>query len=197
MAGRWWVLGRRASVGYTVVAAAVLFAGLAGVWSIREARQAGDASRRAVVVSNEFAELTLDVVEAETGQRGFLLTGDENYLGPYTERAGLIAQRLKRLRQLTAGDTAQQERLGQLEGLVATKLAELDKTIGYLPHRSARTTRCASSIPTAAAMRWSASAPRRRRGKTPSARCSPRPCRNGAVASSWPEQSPSAAARWR
>jgi signal transduction histidine kinase/CheY-like chemotaxis protein/CHASE3 domain sensor protein len=67
--------------------------------------------------------------DAETGQRGFLLTGTEHYLDPYQMALGDIAVELTTLRRLTLDNPAQQRRLDVLAPLVDAKLAELRQTI--------------------------------------------------------------------
>ena len=69
------------------------------------------------------------MVDAETGQRGFLLTDSPTYLEPYyTGREG-AKRRLDRLESLTRDNEAQQQRLGEIRGLMQQKFAELQETI--------------------------------------------------------------------
>ncbi len=69
------------------------------------------------------------VTDAETGQRGFILTGREPYLGPYQTARESLAARLARIRSLTADNPRQQSRLPLLESRIRAKLAELGETI--------------------------------------------------------------------
>src|SRR5713101_7632900 len=69
------------------------------------------------------------MTDAETGQRGYLITGQDPYLEPYRVAAAAVEQRLKTLRSLTADNATQQRRLDALEPLVESKLAELQETI--------------------------------------------------------------------
>ena len=71
------------------------------------------------------------VKDAETGQRGFLLTGAEHYLAPYQLALGAIPDELATLRRMTADNPAQQQRLDVLEPMVSSKLAELADTIAH------------------------------------------------------------------
>lgn len=66
---------------------------------------------------------------AETGQRGFILTGRENYLEPYNNAVQNIAQSSDILRQLTADQPLQSARSSRVDQIVSTKLAELKETI--------------------------------------------------------------------
>jgi two-component system cell cycle sensor histidine kinase/response regulator CckA len=69
------------------------------------------------------------LVNAETAQRGFVLTGREPYLEPYQAGLDAYRQSLHELRTLTADDAAQQRRVDTLAALATAKLQELDSTI--------------------------------------------------------------------
>ena len=69
------------------------------------------------------------VKDAETGQRGYLLTGNESYLRSYSAAAQEIGPRLDALQRLTIDNPAQQDRLGSLKQRIGAKLAELKQTI--------------------------------------------------------------------
>ena len=75
------------------------------------------------------ANFDKQLVDAETGQRGFLLTDSPSYLEPYyTGRQG-ATERLNKLKFLTHSDDAQQQRLEEIQGLMQQKFAELQETI--------------------------------------------------------------------
>ncbi len=74
-------------------------------------------------------DLLSDVQNAETGQRGYLLTGREQYLAPYNEALAEVGPRFARITALTRDNPAQQARLGPLLRHVDAKLAELKQTI--------------------------------------------------------------------
>jgi len=80
-------------------------------------------------VRTELAGVMSDLQDAETGQRGYLLTGDDSYLEPYTSALNAIPSALARLRKLTADNPDQQRRLTDLQQFIEQKLAELKKTI--------------------------------------------------------------------
>ena len=71
------------------------------------------------------------VVDAETGQRGYLLTGKDEYLAPYTSAVPKVEGAFSRLRELLVqnGTPAQRDALGRLNNLVGKKLAELEAAI--------------------------------------------------------------------
>ncbi|MET0937097.1 MAG: response regulator, partial [Luteibacter sp.] len=64
-----------------------------------------------------------------TGQRGFLLTGNDRYLEPYRAALASIPARLASIRNATRDNPAQQQRLAELGVRLDDKLAELKETI--------------------------------------------------------------------
>jgi CheY-like chemotaxis protein/signal transduction histidine kinase/CHASE3 domain sensor protein len=69
------------------------------------------------------------VKDAETGQRGFLLTDNERYLEPYNAALMAVASQLDELAQLTRDNPKQQGRMGPLKLHIDAKLSELSQTI--------------------------------------------------------------------
>jgi PAS domain S-box-containing protein len=69
------------------------------------------------------------VEDAESGQRGYLLTGDERYLAPYNSALSHIIASQVILRQLMSDNPQQQAKLLAFSRSMAEKLAELRQTI--------------------------------------------------------------------
>ena len=69
------------------------------------------------------------LVDAETGQRGYLLTGAEPYLEPYNSALRAIDTTVNELTELTVDNPRQQARIGNLKGQIRAKLDELAATI--------------------------------------------------------------------
>ena len=67
--------------------------------------------------------------DAETGQRGFVLTGKETYLEPYIKAIIRTDSIVNDLINLTLDNNNQQERLKLIKPLIASKYAELAETI--------------------------------------------------------------------
>ncbi len=67
--------------------------------------------------------------DAETGQRGFLLTGNETYLVPYTNASAALSNEFSNARALLAGSSEQLAHLAVLQRLASDKMDELGKTI--------------------------------------------------------------------
>jgi methyl-accepting chemotaxis protein len=80
-------------------------------------------------VRSELADLLSQLKDAETGQRGYLITNDESYLAPDQAALASIKSTLDDLRKLTSDNPDQQRRLAAISPLIEGKLAELKQTI--------------------------------------------------------------------
>ncbi|MET0049417.1 MAG: CHASE3 domain-containing protein, partial [Sedimenticola sp.] len=67
--------------------------------------------------------------DAETGQRGFLITRNDNYLEPYNSGVASSKTALETLKTLTLDNPQQQTRLKTIHELMDDKFYELEKTI--------------------------------------------------------------------
>jgi signal transduction histidine kinase len=101
-------------------------AGIASVVSLRTAYRAVEHTRALIEAADDLARALAD---AETGQRGYLITGADRYLSSYRAGAPDVATALRSLRDLTAGNAREQSELDSLAAFSASKLAELDTTI--------------------------------------------------------------------
>ena len=70
-----------------------------------------------------------DLRDAETGQRGFLLTQDDKYLEPYYSGKVESQKELKKLKLLVSNNPVQIKRLNKIDKLVKDKFAEMEATI--------------------------------------------------------------------
>src|SRR3954463_501484 len=74
-------------------------------------------------------ELRASLSDAETGQRGYLISGDERYLDPYSNARPVVTSRLNELLRLNPDDTERGARLASLEPLVMKRMQQLNETI--------------------------------------------------------------------
>jgi signal transduction histidine kinase len=73
-------------------------------------------------VLETFDAVLANVLDVESGVRGYILTGDESYLAAYTTGLGQVGQDVKKLRELTADNPVQQKSLDRLEPLIAARM---------------------------------------------------------------------------
>ena len=80
-------------------------------------------------VLTKLRELLITLQDTETGQRGYIITGEERYLEFYQVAVPNTDKQLLELKQLTEDNPSQQRRLETLGPLIAGKLDELKETI--------------------------------------------------------------------
>jgi signal transduction histidine kinase len=114
-----------------VLAAAALLLFAAGLSYRSLVRNADD--RQWVVhtyqVIGQLDALLQGMTDAETGQRGFILTGKDSYLEPYWHGLAEVRERSAEVRRLTADNANQQRSLDLLEPVIAAKFSELRERI--------------------------------------------------------------------
>lgn len=85
--------------------------------------------RQAFQVLLQLDALTARLVDAETGQRGYLLTGNDRYLDPYRGAIAEANATLTRLLESTRDNPRQQTRIQTVSGLVRQKAEALAEAI--------------------------------------------------------------------
>jgi len=123
-----WLTHHRTGLAFSLAAGFLLAITLIGV-SARRLSEEYSTVRHTTDVLISLDALLSAVTDGETGQRGFLLTGEERYLTPYLHASDTVAAQLKAVRALAAGDTRRQHRLEALQPTIMEKLTELRDTI--------------------------------------------------------------------
>lgn len=124
-----WTIGRRLAAGYAAMLALMAIVGIVSF-----------TNTSALVTNSEWVEHTHEVItetdavlaslsDAEAGQRGFVITGVQAYLEPYTAARDEVAVHAAALRELTIDNAVQQARLDELAPLIEEKFAEMQETI--------------------------------------------------------------------
>ncbi len=80
-------------------------------------------------VLNASEQLFSSIQDADARQRGYLLTGEQQYADRYRELAAAERTSMQRLRMLTRDGAAQQSRLAELDRVIDARLAVLDRGI--------------------------------------------------------------------
>ncbi len=109
--------------------AALLIIVAFNVWLVRQAGVYSDKVTSARLQRTALVDLRDLVVGAETGQRGYLLTANPDYLNPYLEARQNLQTKLSYFVTLMDADATQKNDAAQLLPLVTEKLAELRRTV--------------------------------------------------------------------
>ena len=97
--------------------------------SLRSYKASADTTTAVAQVSLLESGLFINLLDAETGQRGYLLTGDEAFLEPYTAAITSIDATVEEIRTRTASNATERELVDELKPMVDAKLAELKQTL--------------------------------------------------------------------
>jgi PAS domain S-box-containing protein len=111
--------------------AAVALAGFfaTAIWLSHEADMRASEVEHTLRVQNALGDIGTSLLQAETGQRGFLITANDGYLVPYGQAAKDLTPELAVLARLTAGNPDQLAKLAELKPLIEAKLDELAAVI--------------------------------------------------------------------
>ena len=126
-AARKWLSKQSVILGLAVVVAVLLI-----VANELNFDAASEASRDSVVVAQRqtsIYDLQRLLLDAETGQRGYMLTGDPSYLQPYTQAVAEVEASLNSLRALVVSNGRMTSEFSVLSRAISRKLAELELTI--------------------------------------------------------------------
>jgi len=80
-------------------------------------------------VKAQLRALLASLIDAETGERGYIITGNDSYLEPYARGVAATATEIERVRQLTADNREQQIDLDRVAADAQVKHNELGKAI--------------------------------------------------------------------
>ncbi|HET9622466.1 MAG TPA: response regulator [Kofleriaceae bacterium] len=108
---------------------AVIVIALLSYRSLEQRTEASEAVNHTNEVEDHLHRLLSHIKDAETGQRGFLLTGAEAYLEPFQLSQSEIEAETQTLRRLMSDNALAEQRLEAVSQLITHKLAELQKTI--------------------------------------------------------------------
>jgi methyl-accepting chemotaxis protein len=126
---RSWTIGQQIAAGFFLP---LLILITLGVFSYQSTQRLLQTNVAVMHTHEELTEISIflsALEEAETGKRGFVITGIDEFLGPYRTGKGAALDRLASLRTLFLDDPEQIERLAEMEPLVEERLREIDQTI--------------------------------------------------------------------
>jgi signal transduction histidine kinase len=115
------------SLAVTTVLAALIVA--AAFWLGARSKSDDAWVRHSLEVRAQLTRVLSLVQSAETGQRGYLLTGQELYLGPHQMAIEQLPVSLQHLKDMASDNPEQEQTLAHLSDLIGQKLAELRSTV--------------------------------------------------------------------
>ena len=120
-----WSLTRGQTAAIALLVAALLVDAVLTLHNIREVATSVQWVSHTHEVLSQLEQVMSTLKDAETGQRGYLLTGERLYLEPYDQALPRLRGQLDRLRGLTIDNPPQTAHVLKLEQLAAERLAIL------------------------------------------------------------------------
>lgn len=124
-----WTFGRKLAFGFSIAALALLVIAIFGYQTTQHLVENDRWVTHTTSVREGLARLVSTLTDAETGQRGYVITGKDSFLEPYTRAIAEIDHNYTELRTLTADNATQQARLDSLRPLIDEKIQELKRSI--------------------------------------------------------------------
>ena len=124
-----WTFGKKIAAGFALSFVTLAVVGTIAYRSIATLTATSYAVTHSHLVLEHITNVIGMLRDAETAQRGFVITGEEAFLEPYTNATQAIDRTVRELRSLTTDNPNQQKRIDQVEPLITSKLAELRTTI--------------------------------------------------------------------
>lgn len=122
-------LKRNLLIGFGVSLIILIISSAASYISIKNLLRSADWVNHTNIVVQKLQETMSQVKDAETGQRGFLITGKEEFLSPYNgalDKAGVL---IKDIRTLTSDNPVQQRNISRLDDFTGKRFGKLQELI--------------------------------------------------------------------
>jgi PAS domain S-box-containing protein len=120
---------RKVGFGFAFALACLVVVGVVSYLSVVRLNEDAAWVEHTHEVLGRLDSLLAALIDSETAERGYVITGEESYLEPYRQSARDVDVEASRLRELTADNRTQQLRLDSLAPLVSDRLAELHEVI--------------------------------------------------------------------
>jgi methyl-accepting chemotaxis protein len=124
-----WTFGKKVAAGFALSFVVLVGVGVVAYQSIAALAKTSYAVAHTHVVLEHLSTVLGQIKDAETGQRGYVITGDEAFLEPY--RSSIVGRpaTLAELGDLLADNPSQEKRFEELEPFATLKMVELKQTI--------------------------------------------------------------------
>ena len=126
-----WIVGHSRLTFVTAMALVVVAGLLAAAIALNASRAQGLVEEAFVV--RAAAQDLLDIAQdAETGQRGYLLTQERSYLEPFNSAESKVGSTIAQLKNLVLDSPHIYQRVERIDQLIRAKLDELQRTIALV-----------------------------------------------------------------
>lgn len=124
-----WSVGTKIGAGIALALVILVIIGMVSYRSTNSLIETADWVNQTYEVLQKAEQVIGSLRDAETGQRGYVITGEERYLEPYYDSLKVIDQQLNDLRTKTGDNPNQQQRINALESLVRERISVLKEVM--------------------------------------------------------------------
>ncbi len=127
--GTSWTFGRKLAIGFAITVCAFLLVALTGLRATRTLVSNDEWVAHTHEVRARLATMLAALSQAETSQRGYVITGAEGYLDPYRAAIASLDKAYNEVRKLSVDNPIQEGRLGSARALIDDRLTELGAVV--------------------------------------------------------------------
>ena len=124
-----WTVGTKIGTGYVLAVVIIIIIGIVGYTSITSLINDYRWLNHTNEVLREADLLLALLIDEETGQRGFIITGEDQFLEPYNNAINGVAEEISDIRNLTSDNPNQQRMIDILESQISERTSYLNNTI--------------------------------------------------------------------
>lgn len=124
-----WTFGRKIALGFALSLLTLLAVGTLAYRSIQALTENSYEVTRIYTTLGRLGQMLSLMKDAETGQRGFVITGADSYLEPYHAAKKGLVPLMKDLHAAAAGDTILSARLARADAFINQKMDDMEGTI--------------------------------------------------------------------
>ncbi|WP_419800882.1 response regulator [Mucilaginibacter sp.] len=122
-------INRDLQLGFGLSLLVVIISAVASYISIHSLLSNAQSVNKNIIVISKLEKIISTIKDAETGQRGFLLSGDEVFLQPYNGADTKVFTAIKEVQQLIVNNPSQQQNLVILEHAAAVRFQRFEQLI--------------------------------------------------------------------
>jgi signal transduction histidine kinase len=120
---------RKVTAGLATALAVLLLVAALSYLSLAQTGEDGEWVTHTHLVLEKLDDIQTSLLDAETGERGYLIAAEDWYLSPFQRGRDAAMEEVKEVRALTADNPNERTALGSLEPLITAKLANLEEAM--------------------------------------------------------------------
>ncbi|MET0759797.1 MAG: CHASE3 domain-containing protein, partial [Flavobacterium sp.] len=122
-------LGRKIIIGFAACAVVLIAVAIFTFKNSEKYIASNSMVNHSNLVLSEFEQILVSSVDAESGTRGFVITGNDDFLQSYSEANSKVMEHLNKARELTKDNPNQQKNIEELEEQVKLRVTHLNRSI--------------------------------------------------------------------